>query len=65
MILNRSIREDEEGEYTYTRGKKKTIIYYIIADGEMKDKIERMEIGDKTDSDSDYSMDQRESKKRR
>jgi len=47
--LNKNIRGDEK-RYTHTRGEG-TVINYIIIDREARDKIERMEIGNKVDSD--------------
>lgn len=50
-ILNRSIKGDEEGEYTYTGGKKNTVIDYVIGNGEVREKIRMMRIGDRIESD--------------
>lgn len=38
-ILNRSIKGDEKGEYTYTKGKENTVINYVIGNGEVREKI--------------------------
>lgn len=38
-ILNRNIKGDEEGEYTYTGGKENTVIDYVIGNGEVREKI--------------------------
>lgn len=50
-IFNGGIRGDEEGEYTFTGGKGNTVIDYVIGGEEVKDRIKRMRIGDKVDSD--------------
>jgi len=50
-ICNENTKGDEEGEYTYTGGRGCTVIDYIIGEGEVKDRVERMRIGDKVDSD--------------
>ncbi|XP_071648500.1 uncharacterized protein [Temnothorax longispinosus] len=51
MILNGGTKGDEEGEYTYTGGKGETVIDYIIGDEDSREKIERLEIGDRVESD--------------
>lgn len=50
-ILNGSTKGDEEGEYTYTRGKRNTVIDYVIGNEKVREKIRRMRIGDRIDSD--------------
>lgn len=50
-ILNGSIKGDEEGEFTYIGGREETVIDYIIGDDKMREKIERVEIGEEVDSD--------------
>lgn len=50
-IFNRNVKGDEEGEYTFTGEKGCTVIDYIIGEGEVKDRVERMKVGDKIDSD--------------
>lgn len=50
-IFNGDMKGDEEGEYTFTGGKGCTVIDYAIEDSEVKDKINRMRIGDRMDSD--------------
>ncbi|XP_024868964.1 caldesmon-like [Temnothorax curvispinosus] len=51
MILNDGMKGDEKGEYTYTGGKGETVIDYIISDEDSREKIERLEIGDRVESD--------------
>lgn len=48
-IFNGSIKEDEEGEFTFTGGKGNTVIDLVI--GDRKQRVERMVIGDRIDSD--------------
>jgi len=50
-IWNGNTIEDEEGEYTFTGGKGKTVIDYVIGDEETRGTIKKMKIGDKVDSD--------------
>lgn len=42
---------DEEGEFTFTGDKGNTVIGYVIGDEETRNKIRRIKIGDKVDSD--------------
>ncbi|XP_071578413.1 uncharacterized protein [Temnothorax nylanderi] len=51
MILNGGTKGDEEGEYTYTGGKGETVIDYIIGDEDSREKIERLEIDERVESD--------------
>lgn len=51
MILNGNIKGDEEREFTYTGGKGDMVIDYALGDKEMKEKVERMEIGERIESD--------------
>ncbi|XP_071568793.1 uncharacterized protein [Temnothorax nylanderi] len=51
MILNGGMKGDEEGEYTYTGRKGKTVIDYILGDEDIREKVERLEVGEKVDSD--------------
>ncbi|XP_024891322.1 trichohyalin-like, partial [Temnothorax curvispinosus] len=51
MILNGGTKGDEEGEYTYTGGRGETVIDYIIGDEEVREKVERLEVGERIDSD--------------
>lgn len=44
------MRGNKEGEFTFTGGKGCTVIDYVIGEEEVKDRIERMKIGDKIDS---------------
>ncbi|XP_071577594.1 uncharacterized protein [Temnothorax nylanderi] len=50
-ILNGGMKGDEEGEYTYTGGKGETVIDYILGDEDIREKVERLEVGEKVDSD--------------
>ncbi|XP_067209971.1 golgin subfamily A member 6-like protein 2 [Linepithema humile] len=42
---------DEKGEYTFTEGKGNTVIDYVTGNEEVRERIEKMEIGDEIDSD--------------
>lgn len=48
-ILNGRVRGDEEGEFTFTGGP--TVIDYVIGNGEVEKRVERLRVGDKIDSD--------------
>ncbi|KMQ88014.1 hypothetical protein RF55_12574 [Lasius niger] len=50
-ILNGSAAGDEEGEFTYTGGRGDTVIDYILGNGEIRDRMERLEVGEEVDSD--------------
>ena len=50
-ILDGNIAGDEKGEYTYTAGRGETVIDYVLGDGNTRRGIERMEVGDKVESD--------------
>lgn len=50
-ILNGRVRRDEEGEFTFTGGKGPTVIDYVIGNGEVEKRVERLRVGDKIDSD--------------
>jgi len=50
-ILNGNVRGDEEGEFTYRGGKGETVINYVLGEEEVRDKVERLEIGERVDSD--------------
>lgn len=47
-ILN--VRGDEKGEFTYTGGKDETVIDYVLGEEKVRDKVERLEIGERVDS---------------
>ena len=48
-IFNGGVKGDEEGEWTYTGGKE--VIDYVIGNAEVKEWIEKMEVGDNIESD--------------
>lgn len=50
-IFNGDIKGDKEGEFTITGGKDSMVIDYVIGDKEVKERVKRMRIGDKVDSD--------------
>lgn len=47
MIFTGAIRGDKEGEFTFTRGKRDTVIDYVVGNGEVRDKVAYMRIGDR------------------
>lgn len=52
--MNGSVRGDEEGEFTYIKGRGETVIYYVVGGEEIRERIRRMEryiVGEKIDSD--------------
>ena len=50
-MLNGRMVGDEEGEYTYVGARGSTVIDYILVDREAKDRIEKMRVIDKVESD--------------
>ena len=50
-ILNGNIEGDEEGEWTYTRGRGNSVIDYVIVNENTRERVERMELGERVDSD--------------
>lgn len=51
IILNGTIKGDEEGEYTYKGGRGETVIDYILGDEEVAKRLEKIEVGERIDSD--------------
>lgn len=51
IIYNWATRGDEEGEFTFTGGKRDTVIDYIVGNRKVKEKMKQMRIGDRVDSD--------------
>lgn len=51
MVFNGKVRGDEEGEFTFTKGRGDTMIDYVMGDNEVKERVERMKVRDKIDSD--------------
>lgn len=51
FILNGYIKGDEEGEWTYTGARGESVIDYIKVEEDIKEEVNRMEIGDRIDSD--------------
>jgi len=47
----RETEGDEEGNWTYTGGRGESVIDYILGVEERREEIERLEVGDKVDSD--------------
>jgi len=45
------VRGNEEGEFTFTGEKGNTVIDYVMGEEEVKERVERMRIGDRIDSD--------------
>lgn len=50
-IYNGVVQGNEEGKYTFTGRRENTVINYIIVDIGVKDKIKRVTVGDRIDSD--------------
>ena len=50
-ILNGNEEGDEEGEWTYTGGRGNSVIDYVLGNEEMREGVERMEVGERIDSD--------------
>jgi len=50
-IFNGNMKGDYKEEYIYTGGREKSVIIYIISDGKVRDRIERMEIEERIESD--------------
>lgn len=42
-ILNGVVKEDKEGEYTYTEYRGNSVIDYVVGEGEMREKIRKWE----------------------
>lgn len=66
-IFNGCNKGDEKGEFTFTAGRGNTVIDYIIGEKRMWDRIERIKVGEKVDSDhpAGGSMDKGDNKKER
>lgn len=50
FILNGDMRQDEEGEWIYTGGRGDSVIDYVIGDIRVKERIDRMIVEEKIDS---------------
>ncbi|EZA50916.1 hypothetical protein X777_10743, partial [Ooceraea biroi] len=50
-LFNGNIKGDEDGEFTFTGGRGCTVIDYVMGDLEVRNRIERMEVGDRIESD--------------
>lgn len=51
FIFNGNTEEDEEGEYTFSGGEKGAVGTYVIADDEIRDNVNKLEVGDYIDWD--------------
>lgn len=49
-IFNGTIEEDMEGEFTFTEGRECTVIDYITGGEKVKDRVRRIRVGDKVNS---------------
>lgn len=45
------MKGDEEGEFTYTGGRGDTVIDYVIGEEEVRERISKLEVGERIDSD--------------
>lgn len=50
-LFNGNVEGDEKGEYTFTGKKGNTAIDYVMGNEEVRERIEKMEIGDEINSD--------------
>lgn len=50
-IYNRVVQKDEEKEYTFTGGRRNTVIDYIIGDIEVRNRVIKMTVVNRVDSD--------------
>jgi len=51
FIFNGCGKGDEEGSWTYAGGRGESVIDYVLGDGEAWDRIERIEVKDRIESD--------------
>lgn len=51
MILNGGMKWDEDGKWTYVGGKGESVIDYIIGNEDVWEKMQKMEVADRIDSD--------------
>jgi len=67
-IYNGCMKEDEDGEFTFTGGRENSTIDYAIGREETREKIKSLEIGDRIESDHhpvELSMKGRTKKRRK
>jgi len=50
-VVNGGIRGDEEGSWTYTGGRGKSVIDYVLANERIEEELMQLVIGDNIDSD--------------
>lgn len=50
-ILNGTVEGDEEGEYTYTEGRRESVIDYVIGEEKVRRRVMRREVDDCIESD--------------
>ncbi|XP_029163724.1 golgin subfamily A member 6-like protein 22, partial [Nylanderia fulva] len=50
-ILNGNTEGDEEGEWTFTGGRGNTVIDYVLGDEDSREKVKKLRVKDKVDSD--------------
>jgi len=50
-IVNGNIRGDESGEWTYTGVRGESLVDYVIVNQEAWDKLKKMKVGERTESD--------------
>jgi len=66
LILNGEMGGDNEGEWTYTGSRGKSVIDYVIINEGIREEIMRLEVGDQVDSDhrpGNNKIERREEKK--
>jgi len=49
--LNGGIRRDEEGNWTYTKSRRESVIDYVLLNEEVEEEMDQQVIGDNIDSD--------------
>ena len=50
-IINGNVEGDDEGEWTYTGGRGNSVIDYVLENEDTRERVERLEVGDRVDSD--------------
>lgn len=51
FIINGCEKGDREGDWTYSEGRRESVLNYVIGDREVWDRIERIKVEERVDSD--------------
>lgn len=51
MVLDGKVNGDEKGEYTFTSEREGTVIDFVLGDREVRERVERLRMGDRVNSD--------------